>query len=74
MDNGKPREFTEYILTGDMEKNFKNNSKIDRNYNQYYTGPHYQFASESNPVDLSTALIPLTAQRLISRLSIIIPS
>ena len=55
VDNGKPREFTEYILTGDMEKNFKNNSKIDRNYNQYYTGPHYQFASESNPVDLSTA-------------------
>ena len=55
VNNGKPREFTEYILTGDMEKNFKNNSKVDREYNQYYEGPHYQFASESKPVDLSQA-------------------
>lgn len=51
--NGKPREFTEYILTGDMAKNFKNNSKIDRNYNEYApTEPHFQFASESKPVEL----------------------
>ena len=30
VDNGKPREFTEYILPGDMEKNFSNSS-VDRN-------------------------------------------
>ena len=52
--NGKPREFTEYILTGDMTKNFKNNSKIDRNYNEYApTEAHFQFASESKPVKLA---------------------
>ncbi len=54
VNNGKPREFTEYILSGDMEKNF-NNSNVDREYNDYYEGAHYQFASESNPVDLSDA-------------------
>ena len=55
VDNGKPREFTEYILPGDMEKNFSNSS-VDRNYNEYApTEAHFQFASESNPVDLSEA-------------------
>ena len=55
VDNGKPREFTEYILPGDMEKNFSNSS-VDRNYNEYApTEAHFQFASESNPVDLSGA-------------------
>ena len=53
VDNGKPREFTEYILPGDMEDNFSNSS-VDRNYNEYApTEPHFEFASESNPVDLS---------------------
>lgn len=54
VDNGKPREFTEYMLPGDMDKNFKNSS-VERNYNEYApTEPHFQFASESNPVDLSS--------------------
>lgn len=54
VDNGKPREYTEYILPGDLEKNFKN-SGVDVEYNSYYEGPHYQFASEENPVDLTDA-------------------
>lgn len=52
VDNGKSREYTEYILPGDMEKNFTN-SDVDIEYNEYYEGAHYQFASEANPVDLS---------------------
>ena len=32
VNNGKPREFTEYILPGDMDKNFRN-TKVDREYN-----------------------------------------
>lgn len=52
VDNGKPREYTEYILPGDMEDNFEH-SKVDREYNSYYEGPHYQFASEESPIDLS---------------------
>lgn len=52
--NGKPREFTEYMLPGDMDKNFKNNSKIEREYNEYKpTEPHFEFTTESNPVDLT---------------------
>ena len=55
--NGKPREFTEYVLTGDMKKNFKNNSSIDRNYNEYApTEAHFKFASESKPVALSDGI------------------
>lgn len=54
VNNGKPREFTEYMLPGDMDKNFQNSS-VDREYNEYApTEPHFEFASESNPVDLST--------------------
>lgn len=52
VDNGKPREYTEYVLSGDMEKNFEN-SDVDKEYNSYYEREHYQFTSEENPVDLS---------------------
>lgn len=51
VDNGKSREYTEYILDGDMEKNFKN-SEVDVSYNKYYEGEHYQFANEDQPVYL----------------------
>ena len=54
VDNGKSREYTEYILPGDLDKNFEN-SGVSKEYTSYYEGPHYQFASESNPVDLSSA-------------------
>lgn len=52
VNNGKAREFTEYILSGEIAKRFEN-SGIDREYNMYYQGSHFQFASEANPVDLS---------------------
>jgi len=53
VNNGKSREFTEYILSGDLEKNFKN-SGCDTQYNEYYQGPHFKFASDTSPTDLST--------------------
>ena len=54
VNNGKAREFTEYILPGDLDKNFSDTG-ISTEYDEYYVeGPHYQFASESNPVDLSS--------------------
>ncbi|MBQ9359672.1 MAG: DUF3048 domain-containing protein [Lachnospiraceae bacterium] len=49
VNNGKAREFTEYALKGDVEKNFKNNSKISVSYNEYYRGEHYKFATRNNP-------------------------
>lgn len=54
VNNGKPREFTEYILPGDLEKNFKNKG-YSITYNEWYQGQHFQFANESAPVDLSVA-------------------
>ena len=50
VNNGKSREFTEYIVTGDLDKNFKS-SKYSTTYNDYYPGAHYQFADDE--VDLS---------------------
>ena len=55
VNNGKAREFTEYILPGDLDKNFSNKG-YSVTYNDYYPGgPHYKFTSEANPVDLSAA-------------------
>ena len=54
VDNGKSREYTEYILPGDLDKNFEN-SGVSKEYTSTYEGAHYQFASEKNPVDLSSA-------------------
>lgn len=43
VDNGKSREFTEYILPGDLEKNFNDSPDVSKTYNEYYSGPHYKF-------------------------------
>lgn len=53
VDNGKSREFTEYILKGDLEKNFKDKG-YSTTYNDYYSGAHYQFAADATPTDLSS--------------------
>ncbi len=51
INNGKSREFTEYVTTGEIEDRIEA-AGIDVNYNEYYQGTHWLFASESNPVDL----------------------
>lgn len=55
VNNGKSREFTEYILTGDLDRNFSN-SRYTREYNDYYTlgdKPHFNFAEWGLEVKLS---------------------
>ena len=53
VDNGKSREFTEYILKGDMDKNFSNSS-VSKTYTSYYKGQnHFLYAPEAQPQDLS---------------------
>ena len=56
VDNGKSREFTEYICTGDLDKNFEAKN-VSKTYNEYYQGgPHYNFVkSDSEINDLSGA-------------------
>lgn len=52
--NGKPREFTEYITTGELEKRIASKG-YSTQYNDYYQGNHYKFANENDPVDLVDA-------------------
>ncbi len=52
VNNGKAREFTEYILPGDLEKNFKNTG-YSTTYNEYYMGDHWRFARRDNPNTLT---------------------
>ena len=54
IQNGKPREFTEYVTTGEIAKRMES-AGYSTEYNEYYPGPHWQFASEAKPVDLSEA-------------------
>lgn len=58
VDNGKSREFTEYILPGDLDKNFNDpdNADVSKTYNEYYTGgPHYKFVTKDDEInDLSS--------------------
>lgn len=53
IDNGKPREFTEYVTTGEIETRM-NNNKYPTEYTSYYEGPHWTFADEKEPMDLTT--------------------
>lgn len=51
IDNGKSREFTEYVTTGEIEKRIKA-ANIDKEYNSYYKGEHFKFADDSAPTNL----------------------
>ena len=50
VDNGKSREYTEYILEGDLDKNFSN-SNYSTEYNEHYEGEHFVFSNDE--IDLS---------------------
>lgn len=50
IDNGKSREFTEYVTTGEIAERFES-SNYTTTYNEYYEGPHFQFASEDDQVE-----------------------
>ena len=51
IDNGKPREFTEYVTTGEIADRIAA-AKYDTEYNDHYEGAHWQFADETDPVNL----------------------
>ncbi len=50
IENGKPREFTEYVTTGEIADRIEA-AKIDREYNDHYKGAHWNFSDET--VDLT---------------------
>lgn len=51
IDNGKAREFTEYVTTGEIASRMKS-AGYSTEYNSYYEGAHWQFADETSPVKL----------------------
>lgn len=52
VNNGKKREFTEYVVKGDLEKNFKN-SGFSTTYNEYANeGSHFNFVPYGKEVKL----------------------
>lgn len=61
VNNGKSREFTEYVCTGDLDKNF-GNSKYSTEYDQYYPGQHYVFSDSE--VELGEGSIDATEIKL----------
>lgn len=48
-DNGKPREFTEYVTADDLDRGISNQG-YSVEYNEYYEGPHFQFVDEANAI------------------------
>ena len=52
IDNGKAREFTEYVTTGEIASRMKARG-YSTEYNSYYQGQQWQFADETSPVNLA---------------------
>lgn len=52
INNGKATEFTEYITEGQIIDRC-NKAGIALEYNEYYQGPHWQFARSNHQTDLS---------------------
>lgn len=50
VNNGKSREFTEYVCAGDLDAKFSS-SNYSTEYNEYYPGQHYFFSNSE--IDLS---------------------
>lgn len=63
IQNGKPREFTEYITTGEIAARFSRN-KLSTQYNAYYPGAHYLFAPDEAPNTLADAPGAITCNRI----------
>lgn len=45
VNNGKAREFTEYICTGNLDSKF-DASHYSKEYDEFYPGEHYQFSNK----------------------------
>jgi hypothetical protein len=61
LNNGKAREFTEYITAADLAKKFAA-SNYTTTYNEYYSGAHFTFSDTE--IDLSTVGAAVTASEI----------
>lgn len=63
VNNGKPTEYTEYICTGDLDERIADYG-YSTEYEEGFGNAHFNFASESTPVDLSSDLTLITANEI----------
>lgn len=63
VDNGKSREYTEYILEGDLDKNFSN-SNYSTEYNEHYEGEHFVFSDSEIDLSGKSGVIDATEVKL----------
>ena len=63
VNNGKSREYTEYICTGDLDKNFSN-SKYSTEYNEFYPGEHFVFSDTEVDLEGKSGVIDATEIKL----------
>ena len=54
ISNGKSREYTEYITTGEVAF-FLEQKKISTTYNEYYEGTHFNFVTEKEQITPNSA-------------------
>lgn len=52
VNNGKSREYTEYVCTGDLKSRIESSS-FGTEYDQYYNGSHFKFAKDGETVELA---------------------
>lgn len=57
INNGKAREFTEYISKGELEKRIAA-AGYSKTYNAYYAGPHFTFNETENDLSAHPAALP----------------
>lgn len=63
VNNGKSREYTEYICTGDLDKNFSN-SKYTTEYNEFYPGEHFVFSDTEIDLEGKSGVMDATEVKL----------
>jgi hypothetical protein len=63
VNNGKAREFTEYVIKGDLEKKFAA-SGYSTTYNEYYQGSHFNFSDTEVDLGVYGSAIPASEIQL----------
>ncbi len=59
INNGKNREYTEYVTTGELDNRIKA-AGYSKDYNAYYSGPHFTFSDIEYDLSIYPEAMPCT--------------
>jgi len=59
INNGKPREFTEYVCTGELASRIQK-AGFSKEYNAYYSGQHFAFSDTEIDLAIYPEAVPCT--------------